>query len=878
MNDILLKNNNRAIIKKLANRSFRSNKIRNVIAVIAILLTTFLFTAVLTIGLGSAGTLEYNTAKAMGSQADALVQGLSAEQFKQLKENSMFQKVGCWIPIAHLNNTNRLSTEIDYADQTQLELRFLTPRTGSAPKNANEVLVSANVLEDMNIEEQIGVSIPVEFSIKEQTYHLDMIVSGIYDPPLEKSESVIVSEAFLDENQDLLSLASEGRRGCGIYNADVVMKDTSMMQERISEFIRTIGGNPDDNNADNAVRVAPNPSYRSSDSSLLAWIASSVFGILIMFCGYLLIYNIFDIAVANDVRQYGLLRTVGTTSRQVKHLVNRQALFMFLIGTPIGLFFGLLLGRGLLPVCIRLIATSFGEDKIETDSLPYFAIYVGAIIFSSLTVYISTRKPIKKASTISPVEAVRYIEQNNVFIKSKRNNKGKLIPRMAKTNTLRAKKRAIFIILSLTLSIILLNSVFVFSNSFDEDGYISRQTRSDFMIYNPDIAKTIIDDFGHNSGVSEETVNEIEQMPGVMNEVWLYRNTYEDIQISCDWGTSYPLVDTAFSAMLPDSLKLRRNENWGYAALTQDDHPLGNVFGFTENLLRKMDIIEGEKDLSILKEKLWSGNNVIPVAEYNDLGELKNGANNSDYEGLSVGDTIQFYENGIPTKTFTIVAKAAVTYSEESITGGGANIRTYIGGPVIYMSGDNFKDIYETPTLYGVLYDVEDEYQEAMENYLSNNMEIAYSSTSTLRSLITTTKNIVLLVGGFIGAVFALVGLINFFNLIITNIIARRHEFAIMQGIGMTIRQLRKMIILESLSYVLCSGIVGILASGVMGITAVKTIVENGPSNSMMSFQMTILPAIIMLMLFLALAYIIPVISLHFFNNRSIVERLRAQE
>ena len=149
MNDILLKNNNRAIIKKLANRSFRSNKIRNVIAVIAISLTTFLFTAVLTIGLGSAGTLEYNTAKAMGSQADALVQGLSAEQFKQLKENSIFQKVGCWIPIAHLNNTNRLSTEIDYADQTQLELRFLTPRTGSAPKNANEVLVSANVLEDM---------------------------------------------------------------------------------------------------------------------------------------------------------------------------------------------------------------------------------------------------------------------------------------------------------------------------------------------------------------------------------------------------------------------------------------------------------------------------------------------------------------------------------------------------------------------------------------------------------------------------------------------------------------------------------------------------------------------------------------------------------
>ena len=84
MNDILFGNNNKAVIKKLANRSFRSNKMRNVIAVIAIALTTFLFTAVLTIGMGAKGTLEYNMAKMIGTGADALVQGLSEEQFQQL--------------------------------------------------------------------------------------------------------------------------------------------------------------------------------------------------------------------------------------------------------------------------------------------------------------------------------------------------------------------------------------------------------------------------------------------------------------------------------------------------------------------------------------------------------------------------------------------------------------------------------------------------------------------------------------------------------------------------------------------------------------------------------------------------------------------------
>ena len=355
MNDILFGNNNKAIIKNLANRSFRSNRMRNVIAVIAIALTTFLFTSVLTIGMGTKGTLEYSMAKMMGSSADVLVQGLSEEQLQQLKENSMFEKVGCWIPIEIMTNTNRRVTEVDYADQNQLELRLLTPHTGSTPQKANEVLVSANILKDLNIEEKVGAEIPVEFQNQRQLYHFDMVVSGIYDTPNEKSESVIVSEAFIEENQDLMNAVAGERVGCGIYEADVVMRDNYMAKERISEFVRSIGGNPDDASADNAVRVAPNP-VMSNDGNLVIWLAAAVFGVLFMFCGYLLIYNVFEIAVTNDVRQYGLLRTVGTTSRQVKHLVNRQALYLFLIGTPFGLFLGILLGRGILPAAIQTLS------------------------------------------------------------------------------------------------------------------------------------------------------------------------------------------------------------------------------------------------------------------------------------------------------------------------------------------------------------------------------------------------------------------------------------------------------------------------------------------------------------------------------------------
>ena len=125
---------------------------------------------------------------------------------------------------------------------------------------------------------------------------------------------------------------------------------------------------------------------------------------------------------------------------------------------------------------------------------------------------------------------------------------------------------------------------------------------------------------------------------------------------------------------------------------------------------------------------------------------------------------------------------------------------------------------------------------------------------------------------------FSAVGLINFINLVMTNIVTRRHEFATMQSIGMTNRQLRKMMISESFSYVLLAGIVGTLVAATLGMTLLRAFVENGPTSMMMTFQITLLPALIMLILFLALAFIVPVVALRLFNNRSVVERLRVNE
>ena len=751
-------------------------------------------------------------------------------------------------------------------------------------KNRKPLLVACDVYRPAAIEQLRVLAEQIEvpmYSEPDSKNPVEIAQNAIKEAKAKGYDLVIVDTAGrLAVDEEMMNEIAQGREGCGIYDADVIMRDSSMVKERISEFVRSIGGNPDDRSAENYVRVAPNTFLSNNSGGSIMWLVAGVFGVLFMFCGYLLIYNVFEIAVTNDIRQYGLLRTVGTTSQQIKRLVNRQALYLFLMGTPFGLLFGILLGRSILPAALQMFAADYSGKNIEVSTLPYLGIIVGAILFSGLTVYISTRKSVKKASRVSPIEAIRYVEQDTVSIKRKKTNTGAVIPRMAKANLQRNKRRTVFIVVSLTLSIVLLNSVFIFSGSFDEDVYIKTHTKSDFAVYNPDIQAAWGDEFGHSCTVSEKSVEEIEQQPGVMNEVRLYRNTFEDDHIACDWGPSFSIDNTdKYAYVLPDSLNLGWTEDReDYAALTADNLPLGNVYGFSENLLNKMDIIEGESNVSVLKEKLWNGNNVILVSHYNDKGNLSGGADNTYYFGLSVGDTIQFYENGVPTEKFTVIAKAAVTSNEMTLTGGGSNIATDIGGPKIYMSENKFKEIYETPTLYGFFFDVEEQYQQDMENYLMRDTDVSYNSISTLKANVLGIKNVVLLVGGMIGAVFALVGLINFINLVMTNIVTRRHEFATMQSIGMTNRQLRKMMISESFSYVLLAGIVGTLVAATLGMTLLRAFVENGPTSMMMTFQITLLPALIMLVLFLVLAFIVPVVALRLLNNRSVVERLRVNE
>ena len=127
-------------------------------------------------------------------------------------------------------------------------------------------------------------------------------------------------------------------------------------------------------------------------------------------------------------------------------------------------------------------------------------------------------------------------------------------------------------------------------------------------------------------------------------------------------------------------------------------------------------------------------------------------------------------------------------------------------------------------------------------------------------------------VGGLIGVIFGFAGVLNLVNMVITTILTRRHEFATMQSIGMTQRQLTKMMVLESLYYAAGACILGMTGAVILAFTLVRGIVQ---TQWFLSFRFTLLPAAAVMPVLFVTAFIVPVAALRTFYHDSIVEQLR---
>lgn len=874
MSDILFGNNNTEVIKRLSKRYFKKNRIRNLAAILAIMLTAFLFTSITSLVFSMSSSIQLSMQMQKGSKADGDIRYLTEEQYQELQNSDFIKEAGCRRFVGFASNASGHMVEINYADPVQQELTFCNPTHGKAPKKANEIATTDQALEALGVKAKVGETVPVEFTLRGKTYQYEMVVSGWWEAANDTGSLLIVSEQFVKDNPDLfINTYAKDREIAGTYMADVVLKDKRHIQKQLQEFALSVGGEPEQMNADNYIACSQN---QVGNAMLQPGMMMSaiVFVLLFVVSGYLLIYNIFDISVMQDVRQYGLLRTIGTSTRQIKKIVNRQAIWLTMIGLPLGLIFGFLVSKMLLPVVMKFFqANSLNAMKVSVSPL----IFLIAAVFTIFTVIISTRKPAKKAAKISPLEAIRYTGQENKKTKKTKRTHGAKLSYMAFSNLGRNKRRSVFIVLSMLLCIVLFNSIIVITQSMDEEKWISRSTKTDFTVYNS-VAVNGVSPFQYREdGLPDSVVNLINQQKGVEKERILYRNTRDDSDVTVD----YKFEDmVCIAEETEEDYVSKAYENGSSLRIVPgtEDGYFGNVFGVSEAFWEDVTIYEGENNLDALKEKMETGDYVIVGTIIDRLtGEAEE--ETQLQQQLQVGDSITFSKDGKEEKTCTILAKATVVATEYE-TYAGANGATYIGGdaPFLYMSDTKFKELYEEPTIFSYSFNAEQGEKENLEGFLADftgeNTSVAYTSTKLLQEQLASNRNIVLLVGGMIGVILAFAGLINFTNMMVTNIITRRHEFAAMQSIGMTNRQLRRLIMDEGLYYAAGADVIGGLLAAVLGMTVLKSVL-NSPSMWYFTLRFTLVPALFIAVIYLILAAVIPVVVLHFFNKGSVVERLR---
>ncbi|MCI6467307.1 MAG: ABC transporter permease [Faecalicatena sp.] len=860
------------MLNLLAQRSFKASRMRNLIAVLAIMLTTILFTTVTTTGMGAMDSMKLTMQMQKGSRSDGDLRNMTKEQFTALKDADFIEKYGLRMPVGFLTNTVRHNVELDVMDETQAELTFCNPSHGKMPAAADEIVASDLAIRELGAKPKVGAEVTVEFTVHEQQYSLPLVVSGWYPAYNDQTSVMVAGEAFTEAHPEIFDFTyPQDREIAGTYFSDFTAKSIVGLNDKMYDWIRSVGGEPEDQNADNYVPGVINGMTNPAlDKNTIA--TGAAFIVLFTFCGYLLIYNVFDIAVMQEIKRYGLYRTVGMSKKQVRHLINRQALWLSCIGIPMGLAVGYLVGKAALPVVMNVLSVEYENISVSVSPSP--VIFIASAVFAAFTVFLSTRKPVRVAASIPPIEAFRYVENAAGKRTKKRSTTGASIPRLAMSNLGRNKRRTAFIIVSLMLCVTLLNCVGIAALSLDVEKQVNYNIRTDFAVVNAVSTNGQKGFTMRTQALSQETMEEIKAQPGVKDASAVYKNTIEDTNVTYDFGihpTKDPYVDER------TGLTYAATEEYYWFSLGDDKRPMCNVYGMEESSIARMDIQEGEHDPHTLYEKMLNGEGVL-VGVGVDRKDMSIG---KDANFVDVGDIITVYQDGQPVKKLPVLAKAALNGDDEEIgyTSNGTNL---VGGDglFLYFPTSVYQELYEEPVVYKYSFDVEESERLNMTAFLKKYMKevdpsINYASAEKARESAETTRTMIHFVGGLIGAIFGIAGVLNLLNTVITTILARRHEFATMQSLGMTDKQLTRMMICESVYYALGACGIGLLLSVVLGYTMVKILLG---SMWYFTFQFTLVPALLVSVLLIIVAAIVPVIALKMFNKGSIVEKLRVAE
>ena len=880
---------NRKCVRHLSFRSLLANRTRNLVAVLAIVLTTVLFTSLFTIALSINEGIQQNNFRQAGGWSHGTFKYLTEEQFEELKDDPLIESWGLRRFLGMPTDVpfNKSHVEVGYSDANEAHWCYCDPIEGRLPKEGtDEAATDTHVLELLGVEPKLGAKFTVTFEVDGHETTQTFTLCGWW----EYDEAVVANHIFIPESRvdavlQEVGVTPPGSDGMtGEWNLDVMLKNGARsISKDLNEILANHGYQSETAGAD-YIALGVNWGYTGAqlsdklDPTVVAIIAGVL--ALILLTGYLIIYNVFQISVAGDIRFYGLLKTIGTTPRQLRRIIRTQALLLSLIGIPVGLLLGWLLGGVLTPVITARL------NNVTTVVSVSPLLFVGAAIFALVTVLISCRRPGRLAGKVSPVEAVRYTEGKALKRKGKRSGKGVSLLSMAWANLGRSRGKTFLTVLSLTLAVVLLTLTVTFASGFDMDKYVSNFTASDFILADAGQFQTGGDAFNDEMAVSQEVIGAVNAQGGITGSGCIYGKTGPAVEFVTEeyyrsvwsqWNTPEQLdeairyMDRTPEGLLEDRVQLYGMDPFALDHLTVLDGDLSKLSDPDGKYIAAVysDDDYGNPNMDSHWARLGDAVTIRYVEEYEyydvDTGEVYGPWENVP-EGAAYAQRAVKYRD----VDYTVAALVMVPY---------AFSYRYYGADEFVMSSETFIRDTGTDCVMYYAFDTTEEANAAMEAFLQDytenvNPQFDYESKASYAGEFEGTRSMFLLLGGALSFIVGLVGVLNFFNAILTGITARRRELAVLQSIGMTSRQLRTMLALEGLFYTL--GAV-LLALALIVVTAPFV----GPAlNGLIwffSYHFTIWPIAVVLPLFGALGILIPVLSCRAAQRYSVVERLRQE-
>ena len=877
-------------IRHLALKSLQASRTRNLIAVAAIALTAVLFTSLFTIALSINEGFQQSNFRQVGGFSHGGFKYLTQEQFEELKGDPLIDQWGVrrFLGMPMDAPFHKSHVEISYSDAAEAHWQYCDPVEGSLPQEGtDQAATDTHVLELLGIEPEIGAKFTISFDVDGNPTTQTFTLSGWW----EYDEAIVANHILIPESRVDEILAETGVDPnnsadgmTGAWNMDVMLKNGSRHIEQDLNQILENHGYQNEERGDNYIEIGVNWGYtgaRLSDAADPTAIAAiAAVALLIIFTGYLIIYNVFQISVAGDIRFYGLLKTIGTTPRQLRRIIRLQALALSIAGIPIGLVLGWFVGGQLTPVIVERLN---GVVALTSQNPLIFVI---AALFALFTVLLSCRRPGRMAAKVSLVEAVCYTEAG-----SKNRAKGRRARKvspftMAWANLGRSKGKTTVTVISLSLAVVLLAVTVNFTGGFDMDKYVSSFTASDFIVADAAKFQTSTVGFNTDMGVPQTAMDQIKAQGGITDSGVVYGQTSQMLEyVEEDY---FRQLNQYFYTpqQLDNLIRLTdRNEEGLLAANIQ-------LSGMSPFALDHLTVLEG--DLSALYEP--GSRAIAAVYSEDDYG---NADMDSHWAGLGDMVTLRYVEEleyydpdtgeiygdyedvpqGANFVTRPVKYRDAEYEVAALVTVPSALSYRYYGSDEFILNDETFVADTGTDSVMYYAFDTTDDANAAMEEFLTDytenvNPALDYESKATYAGEFESMRTMFLLLGGALSFIVGLVGILNFFNAVLTGIIARRREMAVLQSIGMTGKQLRTMLVWEGLLYALGAAVLALALTVALGPVAFRA-VEG--LFWFFTYRLTLTPFLLVIPLFALLGAGIPVLTVRLAARHTIVERLREE-